>query len=184
MPIGLASGLVSVGIGLESDGINDSLVVHRLVTLVVGEGEEIVGFGVSEDLVGFDDLGMARLFLRLMDFVEDVLAHVLVIQLGFALAVETEPTDLVLDFAVLGFVAVILRPSRHEFCDVIVGFQFTGELTEVVSQRRVGMSGFLEIDDGVGVKIQHTLAQEFESFVETETRPTGGETGHENIEVG
>ena len=176
--------MVSVGIGLESDGINDSLVVHQLVTLVVGEGEEIVGFGVSDDLVGFDDLGLARLFLRLLDFVEDVLAHDLVIQLGFALAVETEPTDLALDFAVLGLVAVILRPSRHKFCDVIVDFQFTGELAEVVSQRRVGLSRFLEIDDGVRVKIQHALAQEFESFVETETRPTGGETGHENIEVG
>ena len=88
---GLASGLVSVGIGLESDRIDDSLVVHQLVTLVAGEGEEIVGFGVSNDLVGFDDLGLARLFLRLLDFVEDVLAHDLVIQLGFALAVETEP---------------------------------------------------------------------------------------------
>ena len=60
---------------MESDGINDSLVVHQLITLVVGEGEEIVGFGVSDDLVGFDDLGLARLFLRLLDFVEDVLAH-------------------------------------------------------------------------------------------------------------
>ena len=66
---------ISAGIGLESDGINDSLVVHQLITLVVGEGEEIVGFGVSDDLVGFDDLGLARLFLRLLDFVEDVLAH-------------------------------------------------------------------------------------------------------------
>ena len=169
---------------MESDRINDSLVVHQLVTLVVGEGEDNVGFGVSDDLMGFDDLGLARLFLRLLDFVEDVLAHDLVIQLGFALAVETEPTDLALDFAVLGFVAVILRTSRHDFCDVVISFQFTGELAEVVSQRRVGLSRVLEIDDGVGVKIQHALTQEFESSVETEMRPTGGETGLENIEVG
>ena len=168
-------------IGLESDGIDDSLVVHQLVTLVVWEGEEIVGFGVSDDLMSFDDLGLARLFLRLLDFVEDALAHDLVIQLGFALTVETEPADLALDFTVLGLVAVVLRTSRHE---LVVGFQFTDELAEVVSQRRVGLSRFLEKDDGVGVKIQHALAQEFESFIETETRPTGGETGHENIEVG
>ena len=108
---GLALGLVSVGIGLESDRINDSLVVHQLVTLVVWESEEIVGFGVSDDLVGFDDLGLARLFLRLLDFVENVLTHDVIIQLGFALAVETEPTDLALDFAVLGLVAVILGAS-------------------------------------------------------------------------
>ena len=138
----MALGLVTVGIGLESDGIDDSLVVHQLITLVVWKGEEIVGFGVSDDLVGFDDLGLTRLSLGLLDFVEDVLAHDLVIQLGFALAVETEPTDLALDFAVLGLVAVILGASRHEFCDVVVGFQFTGELAEVVSQRRVGLSRY------------------------------------------
>ena len=150
----LASGLTSIGIGLESDDIDDSLVVHQLVTLVVWKGEETVGFGVSDDLVRFDDLALARLFLRLLDFVEDVLAHDLVIQLGSALAVETEPTDLALEFAILGLVAIILRPSRHEFYDVVLGFKITGELAEVVFQRRVGLSRFLEIDDGVGVKIQ------------------------------
>ena len=180
----MASGLISVGIGLESDSINDSLVVHQLVTLVVWEGEEFVGFGVSNDLVGFDDLGLARLFLRLLDFLENVLAHDVIVQLGFALAVKTEPAHLALDFPVLGLVAVILGTSRHEFGDVIVRFQFTGKLTEVVSQRRVGLSRFLEIDDRVRVKVEHALAQEFESFVETEPRPTGGETGHEHIEVG
>ena len=54
MPIALstslASGLVSIEIGLESDGIDDSLVVHQLVTLVVWEGEEIVGFGASRTI--------------------------------------------------------------------------------------------------------------------------------------
>ena len=177
-------GLISIGIGLESDRIDDSLVVYQLVTLVVWEGEEIVGFGVSNDLVGFDDLGLARLFLRLLDFLENVPTHDIIVQLGFALAVETEPTDPALDFTILGLVPVILGASRHEFGDVIVRFQFTGELTEVVSQRRVGLSQFLEIDDRVRVKVKHALAQEFQSFVETEPRPTGGETGHEHIEVG
>ena len=169
---------------MESGRINDSLVVHQLVTLVVWEGEELVGFGVSDDLVSFDDLGLARLFLRLLDFIENVLTHDVVVQLGFALAVETEPAHLALDFAILGLVAVILGASRHEFGDVIVRFQFTGELTEVVSQRRVGLSRFLEIDDRVRVKVEHALAQEFEGFVESELRPTGGEAGHEYIEVG
>ena len=69
-----------------------------------------LGHWVSDDLVSFDDLGLARLLLRLLDFV-DVLAHDLAIQLGFALAVEAGPADLALDFAVLGLVAVILRTS-------------------------------------------------------------------------
>ena len=181
---GLASGLISVGIGLESGRVNDSLVVHQLVTLVVWEGEELVGFGVSDDLVSFDDLGLARFFLRMLDFVENVLAHDVIVQLGFALAVETEPAYLALDFPILGLVAVILGTSRHEFGDVVVRFQFAGELTEVVSQRWVGLSRFLEIDDRVRVEVEHALTQEFEGFVETEPRPTGGETGHEHVEVG
>ena len=180
----MASGLISVGIGLESGRINDSLVVHQLVTLVVWEGEELVGLGVSNDLVGFDDLGLARFFLRVLDFVENVLVHDVIVQLGFALAVKTEPAHLALDFTILGLVTVILGTSRHEFGDVVVRFQFAGELTEVVSQRRVGLSRFLEIDDRVRVEVEHALTQEFERFVESEPRPTGGETGHEYIEVG
>ena len=67
---------------------------------------------------------------------------------------------------------------------MIVRVQFAGELSEVVSQRWVGLSGFLEIDDGVGVKVEHPLTEEFEGLVETESCPTGGEAGHENVEIG
>ena len=176
--------VISVGIRFEGGGVDDSLVVHQLVTLVVWEGEELVGFGVSDDLVSFDDLGLARLVLRVLDFVEHVLAHDVIVELGFALAVEPEASHLALDFPVLGLVPVILGTSRDKFGDVIVRVQFAGELPEVVSQKRVGLSGFLEIDDGVGIKVEHPLTEEFEGFVETESRPTGGEAGHENVEVG
>ena len=98
----LACCLVSVRVGLKGTGVDDSLVVHQLVTLVVWKRVEIVGFGVSDDLVSFDDLSLARFLLRLLDFVENLLTHDVIIQLGFALAVETEATDLAFDFAVLG----------------------------------------------------------------------------------
>ena len=42
----------------------------------------------------FDDLGLTRMLLRLLDFLEDVLSHDVVIQLRFAFAVETEPPHL------------------------------------------------------------------------------------------
>ena len=67
---------------------------------------------------------------------------------------------------------------------MVVCVQFAGELSEVVSQRRVELSGFLEIDDGVGVEVEHPLTEEFEGLVETESCPTGGEAGHENVEIG
>ena len=87
---GCFSRSVSVRVGLEGTGINDSLVVHQLVTLVIGLGVEIVRFGVTHDLVGFNDLGLARFLLRVLDFVQDVLTHDVMIQLGFAFTVESE----------------------------------------------------------------------------------------------
>ena len=104
----LAGFLVSVGVGLEGNEIDDSLVVHHLVTLVFGKGVEIVGFGVSDDLISFDDLDLARFLLRMLDFVEHVLTQDVIIQLRFALAVETEATDFAFNFAVFGFVPIIL----------------------------------------------------------------------------
>ena len=80
--------LVSVRIGLKGRGIDDSLVVHQLVTLVIGKGEELVVFGVSDNLVAFDDLGLTRSLLRLLEFVQHVLTHDVIIQLGFAFAVQ------------------------------------------------------------------------------------------------
>ena len=105
--------------------INDSLVVHQLVTLVVGLSTQFVVFGVSDDLVGIDDLGLARFLLRLLDFVQDVLTHDLIIQLGFAFAVESEPPPFAFDVPVLGGVPVILGTARHEFFNVIVVIKFT-----------------------------------------------------------
>ena len=99
---------VSVRVGLEGTGFDDSLVVHQLITLVIWKGEEIVGFGVSDDLMSSDDLGLARFPLRLLDFFENVLKHDVIIQLDFAHTVETKATDFALDFAVLGFVPIIL----------------------------------------------------------------------------
>ena len=66
--------MVSVRIGLKRGGIDDSLVVHQLVTLVVRLSFQVVLFGVSDDLVGIDDLGLAWFLLRVLDFVENVLS--------------------------------------------------------------------------------------------------------------
>ena len=147
-------GLVSIRVGLKGTGINDSLVVDQLVTLVVGIGVEIVRFGVTHDLVCFEDLGLARFLLWVLDFVEDVLTHDVIIQLGFALAVEMETTNFAFDVALLGLVPIILRTARHEFFDVIVGLQFARKLSEVISQERAGLILFLHVNDRIGVVVQ------------------------------
>ena len=103
---------------------HDSLVVHQLVPFVIGEDVQLIGFGVPDNLVCFDDLGLTRVLLRLLDFVQDVLAHDVVIQLTLAFTVQTEASDFAFDFAFLGLVAIILGTPRHEFHDVVVIIQF------------------------------------------------------------
>ena len=49
--------LVSVRVGLEADGIHDSLVVHQLVPFVVRKRVELISFRVPDNLMRFDDLG-------------------------------------------------------------------------------------------------------------------------------
>ena len=75
VPILLLGGLVTVRISLKRGGIDDSLVVHQLVTLVVRTSFQVVLCGVSDDLVGIDDLDLARFLLGVLGFVEDVLSH-------------------------------------------------------------------------------------------------------------
>ena len=150
----MAGCLVSVRVGLKGRGIDDSLVVHQLVILGVCKSEEIVCFGITYNLAAFDDLGLARVLEWLLDFVQDVPTHDVIIQLGFALTIEPEAPHFAFDVAVLGFVAVILGTARHEFFDGIVVVQFTRKLAEVIAQDRVGLTRFLQVNDGVGVIVQ------------------------------
>ena len=118
----LAGGSVSVRVRLKGGRIHDSLVVHQLVTFVIGKGEQLVVFGVSDNLVAFDDLGLARFLLRLLDFVQDVPTHDVIIQLGFAFAVEAKAPHFAFHLTLFGLVAIILGTTRHEFDDVILLF--------------------------------------------------------------
>ena len=137
--------------------IHDSLVVDQLILLVLGEGVELVVLGIPDDLVCFDDLGLSGFQEGLLDFVEDVLSHDVIVQLALAFAVEAEPSHLAFNVTKLGLVAIVLGARRHEFRNVVVGIQFTREVAEVIAQDRVGLAFVLQEDDGVRVVIQDTF---------------------------
>ena len=180
----MVGGSVSVRVGVKGVWIHDSLVVHQLVTFVIGKGKERVLFGVSDNLMRFDDLGLTRFLEWLLDFVQDVLTHDVIIQLRFAFAVEAKAPDFVFHVTLFGFVAVILGTARHEFHDGIVGVQFTRKLAEVISQDRVGLTLLFEVNNRVRVIVQDAFPQLVQRCVEMETGPTGGEGGHKNVQVG
>ena len=176
--------LVSIRVSLEGSWFHDSLVVHQLVTFVNRKGVQFMGFSVPHDLMGFDDLGLTWFLLRLLDFIQDVLTHDVVIQLGFAFAVQAETPHFAFHLTKLGLVAIILGTARHEFHNVIVGVQFTCKLAEVIAQDWVRVLLVCPVHDGVRVVVQDTFPQQLKGFIEPELGPTGCETGHKNVEVG
>ena len=93
---------------MKGRGIDDSLVVHQLVKLGVCKSEQLACFWVSDDVVAFDDLGLAWFLLWLLDFIQHVLVHDVIIQLGFALTVEAKAPHFAFHVALFGFVPVIL----------------------------------------------------------------------------
>ena len=155
-----------------------------MVPFVLGEGVELIGFGVPHNLVGFDDLGLSGFQEGLLDFVEDVLSHDVIVQLALAFAVEAESPYFAFDVPLVGLVAIVLGTRRYEFRNVVVGVQFTGKVTEVIAQGGIGLAFVLQEDDGVRVVVQYTFPQWFEGGIEPESGPTGGETGHKNVQVG
>jgi len=100
--------------------------------------------------------------------------------------VEGETADLAFDFAVLGSVLVILGASGSKFDDMIPGFEFVGEFAEMISERGTGFAGFSGEDDGIGVEVEDLLGIELAESVpiQFESGPAGGETGHEDVDVG
>ena len=144
----------------------------------------MIGFGIPDNLVGFDDLRLAWFQEWLLDFVEDVLSHDVIVQLTLAFAVEAESPHFAFDVPLVGLVTIVLGTRRYEFRNVVVGVQFTGKVAEVITQDRVDLILVLQEDDGVRVVVQDPLPQRFEGGIEAESGPTGGETGHKNVQVG
>ena len=67
------------------------------------------------------------------DFIDDVGLEKVKVQLVLSTYVEGEPAYLAFDFPLMGLVPVILGASGSEFDDVVPGFQFTGEFTEIIA---------------------------------------------------
>ena len=133
--------------------IDDSLVIHQLVSFVIRKGVQFIGFEIPDNLVCFDDLGLAWFQEGLLDFVEDVLSHDVIVQLALAFTVEAESPHLALNVPLVGLVAIVLGTRRDEFHNKIVVAQFAREVAKVIAQDRVGLILVLQEDDGVRVVV-------------------------------
>jgi len=88
--------------------------------------------GFPDDLMGFDHLNLSGFQEGFLDFVLDILTHDVLVELGLAFAVESEPSDLTFDVSLIGLIAVVFGTPAHKFFDVLIGTQFGGEVTQIV----------------------------------------------------
>ena len=112
--------LVAIWVSFVGAGVDDSFVIHQLVPLVLGESEEFIGIRIPDDLVRVDYLEFSWLEEGVLDFVEDILSHDVIVELFMSFAVETEASDLAFDLLVIRSIAIILGSSADEFFDVFL----------------------------------------------------------------
>ena len=153
----------SVRKGLESDRVDDLLVVHELVTLVVGKRVQFIVLGISKNLVGFHHLGLVRLALRIPDLIQYTGLHDVILQLGFSFTVRSEGTEFTFHLSLVSIVPIILR-GHGEFHDIVVSFQFNCEVPEEVFEHGFGR---LAVIDRVCVEAEYSFPQQLQCFIQT-----------------
>ena len=100
------------------------------------------------------------------------------------MAVEREPLHFADGLAGPGLVAVILGARRAEFHDAVAVPQLIFEFAQVLAQGRTGLTGMMRKHHRVRVEVQDLFPQQLQGLVEAEPGPTGGEAGHEDVQVG
>ena len=179
--------LVAVRIALSRLGIHHTFAAHQTVIFVGGSGVQGVVFGLALDGVGLSDLGDAcgaRFGQGSVQFIQDVLAQHLVIELRSALAVEREHSHFADGFAGPGLVAVILGPRQTELHNAVAVPQLIFEIAQVLAHGRTGLTETMRKHHRVRVEVQDLFPQQRQGLVEVEPGPTGGEAGHEDVQVG
>ena len=150
---------VSVGIGLERDLVYDPFVEDESVTFGVRGYFEPFGGWVSVEEVGVDDRDVASFVERLCDLVDQILTHDVIVELPGPPHIARETSDFAADFTVGSFVTVILGSSGREFGDEVAVIEFVRNVSEIVTERNVGVLGSGRVDDRLRVKVQHVLLE-------------------------
>ena len=156
---------VSVRKRLESVRVYDAFVEDESVAFGSCDHTKMFGGGVSPEEVRVDDVDVASFVERSGDFVEEILSHDVIVELSGAPDIEGEAPDLAAHFTVLSPVPVILGASGREVDDEVAIVEFVGHLSEVISERDVGLSRESSVDDGIGVKVEDALLELFQVAV-------------------
>ena len=175
---------VTVRVGLERVHINHAFREHQAIVLVRGSCGQGVLLGVAVNAVGLSDATSASFEEGVEQFVQRILLQHLVVELSSAFGVERKALDFADGFPRAGLVPVILGSTGTELHNVVLTVQFVLEIAQVVPKDGIRLVGRVEVDDRVCVKVEHALPQQFQGLVEPQACPAGGESSHENVQVG
>ena len=115
---GVDVGHVSVRIGLEGCRVYHSFVEDEPIPFHELTDVDFFGVGVTSEEIRVGDIDIAAFVLRVLDLIEEIIAHDVIIELLTSPNIEREPTNFTALFPGVGDVAVILRAGRGELDDV------------------------------------------------------------------
>ena len=150
---------------LESVRVYDAFVEDKSVAFGSCDDTKMFGGGVSPEEVRVDDVDVASFVGRSCYFVEELLTHDVIVELPGAPDIEGEAPDLAAHFTGLSPVSVILGASGREVDDKVAIVEFVGHLSEVISERDIGLSREGGVDDGIGLKVEDALLELFQVAV-------------------
>ena len=84
------------------------------------KGKQFIGVRIPDDVVTVNNLGLSWFWKGVLDFVEDILTHDVIVELRVSFAVESEASDLAFHVLVIRSIAIILGSSADEFLDVFL----------------------------------------------------------------
>ena len=112
--------MVAIGVRLEGAGIQDSFVIDQAIVFVLWKSEQFIGDGEPDNVVSVNHLHFPWFWKGVLDFVEDILLHDVIVELRVSFTVESEASHLAFHLSFICSIAIILGSSADEFLDVFL----------------------------------------------------------------
>ena len=90
----------------------------------------------------------------------------LIIKLRHSLHIERVSLDFTFRLIIVASVPIVFRPTQTKFRNVLTGFKFVGEFTEMGAEGDVRLIRTMHIEDGIRVVIEDLFPEEFQGFVQ------------------
>ena len=166
-------------------GVHHAFVRHQLIALDFSLGSNLLACLVSHNFVRIKEGDRSGVFLRLLNFLQDIALEDAEVQLLLVSSIQRKSTNLAFHFPFFGAVSIIFRSRGGELDNDILIIHFILKLAEVRAGRKLGLAWRVFVNDAVRVHVQNLLGLLLQEglTVQMEACVARGETGHRNIDV-